>query len=319
MPRISLWCLCCVCCVCVVGRSGVAREPTADAEPVRLRVTAIAVRGEVTIPDDVVDPKAMIEELRSQGKIEWQDSSRCSIVDGTSARITVGAQRSVQRGGVANAPARSPRSGSSAGDGQLPGGGNSVRELPASMIDQMFQRYDTDGNGELSESEMPKPGRDGRTGNPDLSALLKLSTPVSKEKFAEVFRQSFANSTALARAQYFGGFGNRPAMASFDWVSTGSSLELSPRSESDGSVSMKVEFKSDQLEGDAISAETPGQKEDPAARPSATTSSSSDMTTAAANTVVKLMPGRVRVIQSSVSGSGSSAQTLLVFVSLVAK
>ncbi|MFO0978633.1 MAG: EF-hand domain-containing protein [Planctomycetaceae bacterium] len=319
MPRISLWCLCCVCCVCVVGRSGVAQEPTVDAEPVRLRVTAIAVRGEVTIPDDVTDPKALIEELRSQGKIEWQDTSRCSIVDGTSARIAVGAQRSVQRGGVANAPARSPRSGSSAGDGQPPGGGNSVREVPAPVIDQVFQRYDTDGNGELSESELPKPRDNGQRGSIDLTGpLSKLPTPISKEKFAEVLRQSIPRASA-AMAPQFGGFGNRPAMASFDWVSIGSSLELSPKSESDGSISMKVEFQSDQLEGDAISAETPGQKEDPAARPSATTSSSSDMTTAAANTVVKLIPGKVRVIQSSVSGSGSSAQTLLVFVSLVAK
>lgn len=206
MPRISLWCLCCVCFVCVVGRSGVAQEQTTDAELVRLRVTAIAVRGEVTIPDDLADPKALIEELRSQGKIEWQDSTRCSIIDRTSAKIAVGAQRSVQRGGVVNSAPRSPRSGSSAEAGQPPGSGNSIREVPASVIDQTFQRFDTDGNGELSESEIPKPRPDRPRGSVDLTGeLSKQSAPVSKEKFAEVFRQSVANSTAVASPPQFGG------------------------------------------------------------------------------------------------------------------
>ena len=250
------------------------------------------------------------------------------------------------------------------------------------MIDQMFQRYDTDGNGELSESELPKPRDNGQRGSIDLiGPLSKLPTPISKEKFAEVLRQSIPRASA-AMAPQFGGFGNRPAMASFDWVSTGSSLELSPKSESDGSVSMKVEFQSDQLGGTSASvkenpsddaasyfsrldtdqngtisnaewqasrrvrgrfeqagisfsdmnlqqfsenwAKVIGSESSPAdAAPSAVQAApaalSSDMTTASADSVVKLIPGKVRVIQSSVSDGGSSAQTLVVFVSLVAR
>lgn len=162
----------------------------------------------------------------------------------------------------------------------------------------------------------------------------------------------------------------------------GSSLMLSPRYEADGSVSVKLEFKSDQPGGTSalvkenpsddaasyfsrldtdqngtisnaewqasrrvrgrfeqagisfsdmdlqqfsenwakvIGSESSPSDAAPAAVEAAPAALSSDMATVSADSVVKLIPGKVRVIQSSVSDGGSSAQTLVLFVSLVAK
>mgnify|MGYP003347670422 CR=1 FL=1 len=204
-----------------------------------------------------------------------------------------------------------------------PGAGTSVGELPSSVIDQVFERYDTDKNGELSESEIAKPRFDRPSGSTNLSTeLSRQSAPISKERFAEALRQSFANRPPTVVSPQFGGFGNRPSTTTLESVLTGSYVILTPEREADGSVAVKIVFDSNQLEGlsapHTAAAEEGEGTETPAENrsPSATTASQSDMTAARADSVVKLTPGKVRVIRTSVSDQEHSGRSVLVFVSL---
>lgn len=315
MPRIPLWCLLAVFCDFVVGVSCAAQDatPSADTDAIRIRVSVCSVRGEVTVPDDLADAGPLIEQLRKEGKIEWLDTTRCSILDGKSTKVAIGARRSVSTGGAAVLPMRSTRSGGSVPE-QRSGAGGPAPEIPAAAIDRAFQRLDADGNGELSKAEMQFARQ--RSGL-DLS---NQSEPVTKAQFSELYRQRLSR-TMVQTANPFNG--NRAAV-SFESVLTGSSLTLSSGREADGSVLTKIVFDSNQLEELSASNTTPADKEESTEAhaenrsPSATTASTSDMTAARADAIVKLIPGKVRVIQTSVSDQEHSGRSILVFVSLVA-
>lgn len=312
MPQIPLWCLLAVCCLSVCDHRCAAQDatPFADTDAIRIRVSVCSIRGEVTVPDDLADAGPLIEQLRKEGKIGWLDTTRCSILDGTSAKVAIGARRSVSTGGAAVLPMRSTRSGGSVPE-QRRGAGGSAAEIPAAAIDRAFQRLDADGNGELSKAEMQFARQ--RSGL-DLS---NQSEPVTKAQFSELYRQRLSTRTA----QQPNPFGGNRGTTSFESVLTGSSLTLTPQREADGSVSVKIVFDSNQLEGrsastavaeEGESAETPADN----GSPSSLAESPSDMTTARTDSVVKLIPGKVRVIRTSLSDQEHSGRSILVFVSL---